>query len=302
MLTRWEKIKVAERMQRYIEKHLDKIITMKELAETAMYSQWHASRMFREVTGKSPFEYIRLRRLTAAAQELKNSTRKKVVDVALDFVFDSHEGFTRAFGKQFGISPSHFRKSGTPVELFLPPRLNEWYNRRQKGEISMSKSVHPYTVFVQVLEQPARRMLVRRGVKATHYFEYCEEVGCEVWDILSSFPHAQHEPMGMWLPERFRRAGTSEYVQGVEVPADFSGEIPKDYELMDLPACMMMVFQGPQYDDKDFEKAISSLWDVMSTYKPETYGFAWAEDEGPRFQLAPQGYRGYIEGRPVRRI
>jgi len=40
----------------------------------------------------------------------------------------------------------------------------------------------------------------------------------------------------------------------------------------------------------------------MKSYKPETYGFAWADDDGPRFQLKPDGYRGYIEGRPVRQL
>jgi predicted transcriptional regulator YdeE len=106
----------------------------------------------------------------------------------------------------------------------------------------------------------------------------------------------------MWLPEPLRRPGTSEYVQGVEVPTAFAGEIPEGFETMDLPACTMMVFQGPPFEEKDFERAISSLWDVMKSYRPETYGFRWADDDGPRFQLNPEGYRGYIEGRPVRRV
>ena len=106
----------------------------------------------------------------------------------------------------------------------------------------------------------------------------------------------------MWLPDRLRPAGTSEYVQGVEVAADFAGEVPEGFEVTELPACKMMVFQGPPFEDKDFEQAISSLWDVMKSYKPETYGFAWADDDGPRFQLKPEGYRGYIEGRPVRAV
>jgi len=44
------------------------------------------------------------------------------------------------------------------------------------------------------------------------------------------------------------------------------------------------------------------MWEVMKTYNPELYGFRWADEDGPRFQLAPMGYRGYIEGRPVRLI
>ena len=40
----------------------------------------------------------------------------------------------------------------------------------------------------------------------------------------------------------------------------------------------------------------------MNDYNPELYGFTYAEEDGPRFQLEPQGYRGYIEGRPVRSL
>ncbi len=301
MLTQWDKLKAAERMQTYIETHLGTAITMAALARAAFYSPWHAARLFREVTGKSPFEYIRLRRLSAAAEQLR-TTPCKIVDVALDFFFNSHEGFTRAFARQFGLPPARFRRTGATVELFLPPRLRDWYTQRQRGELTMSTHKKPDTVFVQVLDRPARKMIVKRGRKATHYFEYCEELGCDIWDQLAAIPNTLQEPMGMWLPENLRTPGTSQYVQGVEVATDYAGEVPDGFELMSLPACKLMVFQGPPYDDKDFEHAIASLWDVMKTYRPETYGFRWADEDGPRFQLKPEGYRGYIEGRPVRPV
>jgi len=301
MLTHWDKIKAAERMQEHIEAHLGDRITMVALARAARYSPWHAARVFKAVTGRSPFEYIRLRRLSAAAQQLQQTSRR-IVDVAFDFVFDSHEGFTRAFARQFGMSPQHFRKTESTVQLFMPPQLRDWYTRRQRGEQAMTEYKKSSTVFVQVLDRPTRKMIVKRGTRATHYFEYCEEVGCGVWDQLAAIPNAVQEPQGMWLPDRFRPPRTSQYVQGVEVATDFDGEVPEGFEVTDLPACKMMVFQGPPFEDRDFEQAISSLWDVMKSYRPETYGFAWADDDGPRFQLKPEGYRGYIEGRPVRQL
>ncbi len=301
MLTQWDRIKAVQRMQDHIETHLDQKITMAALARAAHYSQWHAARLFKEVTGKAPFEYIRLRRLSAAAERLRGTDRR-VVDVAFDFVFDSHEGFTRAFARHFGLSPHHFRKTGSSVELFMPPQLRDWYHRRQRGEQVMCGNEKLETVFVQVLDRPARKMIVKRGRQATHYFEYCEEVGCDVWDELAKIDDALQEPLGLWLPESFRSPGTSEYVQGVEVPADHDRPVPDGFEVIELPACKMMVFQGPPFENKDFERAITSLWDVMKSYKPETYGFEWADEDGPRFQLRPEGYRGYIEGRPVRKV
>ncbi len=300
MLTQWDKLKAVQRMQDHIEAHLSEPITLASLARAACYSPWHAARVFKEVTGSAPFEYVRQRRLSEAAQRLRASSCR-VVDVAFDFVFDSHEGFTRAFSRQFGMPPDCFRKRGGPVELFLPPQARDWYTRRQRGEQSMAEN-KTVTVFVQVLDRPARKMIVKRAKKATHYFEYCEEVGCEVWNQLTAIQEALQEPLGMWLPKSLRPEGTSEYVQGVEVPATWKGQVPEGFEVADLPACKMLVFQGPPFDDKDFEQAIASLWDVMKAYKPETYGFRWADEDGPRFQLQPVGYRGYIEGRPVRPV
>lgn len=102
------------------------------------------------------------------------------------------------------------------------------------------------------------------------------------------------------MPPGLRRPGTSEYIQGVEVPADFGGEVPPGFDVIDLPPCRVMVFQGPPFDEAKFEEAIGELWGAMDAFDPATYGYAWADEDGPRFQLAPLGHRGYIEGRPVR--
>ena len=109
--------------------------------------------------------------------------------------------------------------------------------------------------------------------------------------------------MNRWecgCPQNMRKPGTSIYAQGVEVPADYSGKVPDGLELIELPPCKMMIFQGQPYDDAVFEEAIGSFWEVIKNYNPEIYGFKWADEDGLRFQLEPQGYRGYIEGRPVR--
>jgi hypothetical protein len=182
----------------------------------------------------------------------------------------------------------------------MPDRVHDYYLKLQRGDERMSRKAKAKTVFVQVVERPARKLILKRGRKATHYFEYCEEVGCDVWDVLSGIKEAIYEPIGMWLPKNLRKRGTSTYAQGVEVPAGYAGGVPEGFELIDLPPCKMMVFQGPPYEDENFESAIEEIWEVMKDYKPEIYGFEWADEDGPRFQLAPLGYRGYIEARPVR--
>jgi len=297
----WEKINAVQRMQDYIEEHITDPISLYMLAKAARYSPWHSSRIFKELTGKTPFEYIRELRLSRAAVKLRDDNAK-IVDVALEFVFDSHEGFTRAFSKQFGMTPQYYCKKTPPLKLFMPNSIRDYYLMLNKGEDNMTERNNVNTVFVQVIERPARKLILKRGIKATHYFEYCEEVGCDIWGILCSIKEAIYEPIGMWLPENLRKPGTSVYAQGVEVPENYSGEVPEGFDIIDLPPCKMMVFQGQPYDDEKFQEAIGELKEVMNNYNPEIYGFKWADEDGPRFQLAPMGYRGYIEARPVKEI
>jgi AraC-like DNA-binding protein len=76
----WETIMAVQRMQDCIEKHLTEPISLYMLAQAAGYSPWHAARIFKEFTGKTPFEYIRTLRLTRAALKLR-AGYTRVVDV-----------------------------------------------------------------------------------------------------------------------------------------------------------------------------------------------------------------------------
>jgi AraC-like DNA-binding protein len=298
----WEKINAVQRMQDYIEQHIAEPITLHMIAQAAGYSPWHSARIFKELMGKTLFEYVRALRLSYAAVRLRDSKDAKIIDIAFDFVFDSHEGFTRAFSKQFGVTPHYYSKKTPPIKLFMPNGIRGYYLTLQKGDDMMTEKVKPNTVFVQVVDRPARRLILKRGIKAIHYFEYCDEVGCDVWGLLSSIKEAIYEPIGMWLPVNMVNPGTSVYAQGVEVAVDYVGEVPEGFEIIELPPCKMMVFQGQPFEDERFEEAISEIWETMKSYDPKIYGFEWADEDAPRIQLEPAGYRGYIEARPVRQI
>ncbi len=283
------------RMRAYIEEHLCETITQNQLARQAGYSPFHSARLFKADTGLAPFEYIRGMRLARSARLLE-APGTRVLDVALQFVFDSHEGFTRAFYRQFGVTPKAYALRPRPLPPFPPP------DPTARRPITKEVPAVPNegTVFVQILERPRRKLILRRGAACEDYYAYCEEVGCDVWETLCGVKEALYEPIGMWMPKSLRPEGTSVYAQGVEVPENYSGALPNGFELIELPACHMLVFQGPPYDEERYEEAIGELWRRTQGYDPSVYGFEWADEDAPRFQLAPMGYRGYIEGRPVR--
>jgi AraC family transcriptional regulator len=297
-----EQLIAVQRMQAYIQDHLTEPITLRQLASAAGYSPWHAASLFAQVTGHAPFAYLRALRLSAAALRLRAGDAR-VLDVALDFVFDSQEGFTRAFTRRFGLPPGRYAKQSPPIPLFMPEKVHDSY-RGMQGGTKMAESVLK-PVFVQVMERPARKLMLYRAKKATHYFEYCEETGCgegAPWPVLCSVKEALYEPVGMWLPDHLIRSGTSLYVHALELPLDYDKPLPEGFELIDLPEALYMIFQGQPYEDDNFQAEVGQVMDFIDDFNPGLYGYAWDPQAAPRFQLAPMGYRGYIEGRPVKAL
>lgn len=98
----------------YIEHNLDEKIELKTLAEKVFLSKYHFHRVFHAIVGEPVGEYIRKRRLIAAANELLD-TDHKIVNIALKYQFNSQESFAKAFKRVYGIPPREFRKNNINV-------------------------------------------------------------------------------------------------------------------------------------------------------------------------------------------
>ncbi|MFC7373485.1 AraC family transcriptional regulator [Fictibacillus iocasae] len=110
-------VQSIERSIEYIENHLDERLTLADIAETACFSPYHFHRVFSVMVGEPVMDYVRKRRLSAAALRLISSD-EKVITIALDVGFHYQESFNRAFKRMFGLSPKQVRESGTvPVVL-----------------------------------------------------------------------------------------------------------------------------------------------------------------------------------------
>jgi AraC family transcriptional regulator len=104
----------------FIETNLKEDISVLDIANSVYYSLYHFIRLFQSVTGFSPRTYLQQRRLSESIKELKNP-EKKIIEIAYDYQFNSHEAFTRAFKKQFGIIPSQIRNG---ISLTGLPAVN----------------------------------------------------------------------------------------------------------------------------------------------------------------------------------
>ncbi|MEW9182174.1 AraC family transcriptional regulator [Bacillus mycoides] len=114
-----DSLKNMNAAMQYIEDNLTHEIDFKEVAKIALCSEYHFKRMFSFLAGISLSEYIRCRRLTLAAFELKNSNAK-VIDVAIKYGYNSPDSFTRAFQNLHGITPSEARSTSRSLKAYSP--------------------------------------------------------------------------------------------------------------------------------------------------------------------------------------
>ena len=288
-----EQIEAVQRMQDYIESHWQESITLADLSKASHFSPWYSARLFRKLTGLSPADYIRRYKLSRSALRLRDEDCK-VIDVAFDLGFGSVDGYQRAFLREFGCNPREYAAHPVPLYLMTPYGVKYRFTEKEPMNMEQIKNV-----FIQVIEKPARKVILKRGIQAYDYMTYCNEAGCDVWGLLTSIKSISGEPVCLWLPEQYRPEGTCQYVQGVEVSSDYGGPVPEGFDVIQLPAASFLMFQGEPFEEEDFCQAIQMVQAAMERYDLSVIGLA-PDPENPRIQLEPIGTRGYIEMIPVK--
>lgn len=147
MVTTWE-IKTGVRVLgerdiiiksiEYMEQHLTEPLSLEGIAMQAGYSACHFARMFKAQMGVSVMEYVKQKRLIRAAREIRDGRR--ILDVALDYGYETHSGFTRAFTRQFGYSPAllrafHVRDACLRGEVDMGLNMKETDVHMTQGEL-----------------------------------------------------------------------------------------------------------------------------------------------------------------------
>lgn len=97
----------VERGVHYIEAHLSEPLQLSAIAQAACMSRFHFARRFREQTGLSPMEYLRMRRLERARQLLRVDGQR-IGQVASELGFYDQSHFVRWFRRSLGCTPSAY--------------------------------------------------------------------------------------------------------------------------------------------------------------------------------------------------
>lgn len=120
-----------------IEDNLCSPLSLENIAKEAGLSKWHFQKIFRGMVGDTVKEYTLKRRISLSAKVLISSD-KKIIDIAVDYGFDSHEVFTRAFKRVFETTPTEFRSSNSAQSL-IPhkPKITSAYLTHLYERVSM---------------------------------------------------------------------------------------------------------------------------------------------------------------------
>ena len=228
----------------HIEANLGEEIDLPEVAEQAGYSVFHFGRIFQGVTGETVMDYVRKRRLTEAAKALVQ-TNRRILDIALDWQYDSHEAFTRAFKRAYGVTPGIFRRRRIFVPLRMPLSLADIQPLGTKGE----------PMETRIINLPAMRVIGMAYVGKNEH----REIG-SLWDVfLPRVREVQgtiHSGVNLGVCGDAREDGSFRYVAGCEVGAE--APVPKGMIAWNLPAATYVVVtqRGPL---EDKEKGLGAV-------------------------------------------
>lgn len=114
--------RTIEEMIDWVEENLEDDPTLAKMAGQVGYSEFYCSSKFHEYVGIPFKEYVLRRKLSLAAITLAK-TDERIVDIAVQYGFSSHEAFTRAFKKNYGYAPCQYRICKPEIPLFDKARI-----------------------------------------------------------------------------------------------------------------------------------------------------------------------------------
>lgn len=133
----------------FVESNLDKKFTLSSVSKNAFSSLSHFHRIFYFMTGLTIKEYIRRRRLSNAGIQLV-TTKRSVIDIALEAQFESPESFNKAFKKLFELSPKEFRNKKPEFQVMRRMMLNRNEELKQPNNIILDFAYLPQQIVMGI--------------------------------------------------------------------------------------------------------------------------------------------------------
>lgn len=212
---------------RYIEEHLDGEISNQEIGRIALCPVGSFQRIFSLMTGITLSEYIRRRRLTTAAFELR-STDCRVIDLAVKFGYESSDAFCVAFKKMHGIAPMTARQQNARLKSY--PRLS--FTLTIKGDVEMN-----YRVVERAGFRAAGKIVTSslEDDKTPQFWDVCKKDG-----TLDRLLEIGVDACTLGMCFGYNDEGINDYMVGIETTRD----CPEGMKTVEVPASTWLVFES----------------------------------------------------------
>ena len=312
---------IVEEIDRCIKQKHNEQTALNVLAQRFGYSEYHFSRKFREISGMQFRDYLRLRKLAFALKRIRD-TNDSLLSIALDCGFSSHEAFTRAFKDAYGITPSEYRRHPIPLALRTVIKPFDCY-LLETGGIDMHNTAEEIkTYFITI---PAHKFLHIRNYESIGYWDFwqkqslipgqdCETI-CGLLDSIKgklddlggndansgsgqimafiNEPTGRICSWGIPLAECY----------GVRLPLDYSGEVPKQMLLTDIPEAEYIVFEHGPFDFETENRTVEEkIEKAMKEFDYSSAGYCLDTTPGRIFYFYHDCTRFWKYIRPIKKL
>ncbi|MDP4089019.1 MAG: AraC family transcriptional regulator [Bacillota bacterium] len=277
-------IKTIQDSINYIEENLKENLTVEKISEKTGFSPYHYYRLFNAYVGMPVMQYVRRRRMLHAIHDLA-SNEKRIIDIALEYGFNTHSGFSKAFSKEYDCSPSQYI-------------LNINDNMPRRIDLNLHKK---YNLMSGVIMEP--KIMTRQAFKiAGYWFETSHEGGrsereipafwerfeIENWEgkLYEEVAPSVHGEYAVCFPPDME-TGKFQYMLGVN--GDTYGKSLQSIIVAEIPEATYAVFTTPPaaYRDRAFAKTIQGTWDYIL--------YEWFPDSGYEIAALKPDFEYYDE-------
>jgi len=263
--------KDIDRCIEFIENNIKEALTVNEIADHVGYSLNHFCRVFTLCKGISIMEYIRKRKISLAAMELFKG--KKIIDIAFEYGFETPSGFSKAFRKVFGYSPTQY-----------VARMDGYFNEETTFKIG------GYIMNPVIVKKTAFKVAgygIKTNIGGTSYTKDIASfwsnydggnLETKMYEILNPPKHGE---VGLCVPAD--GSGNVSYLLGVIVE-DFS-KITEEMITVEVPEAEYAVFTTPpvnvtvESEQGKFSEVIKETWKYIFEEWFKDCGYIYDEDK-----------------------
>lgn len=269
----WESI---QKVLDYIEDNLAGVHSPEELSKVAALSPFYFQRLFTRLVKRPVKEYVKMRRLARACETLEDKS-KRILDIALDYGFTSHEHFTKTFKSAFGITPDEYRNNPVRLNQIMKPDLLLGYTMIDENVPLITDSI-VLEISRRKIEAPELYIGYSAPVATSEQTPYGEKTGIDVPGLLWDKFHSRKEGIKGLAPNGIEFAvssmdgnedGTFTYFVGASaIPGTIAYD---DFKIWELPVAEYIVctFEAESFEELTTSALGKSMNYLFGTWLPK---------------------------------